>query len=82
MSTYNACRAVRRVFGEAGVYEAQNATIHLIRLTVASTPLTNGSDLETVREWLGHADISTTALNLHSTSERKRAAAANLALMG
>lgn len=78
MSVWNTCREVRRVFEEAGLYEKGEATIHLIRHTVASRLLSNGTDLETVREWLGHADISTTALYLHSSDQRKKAAAVNL----
>lgn len=78
MTVYNVCRAVRRVFEKAQVYEKGSPTIHLIRHTVACTLLSNGTDLETVRDWLGHADISTTSIYLHTTDERKRAAARRL----
>lgn len=75
MSVFNVCRAVRRVFERAGLYQSGRPTIHLIRHSVASTLLQGGADLETVRDWLGHADVSTTSIYLHTTSERKRAAA-------
>ncbi len=82
MTVWNTCRAVRRVFEEAGLYEKGRSTIHLIRHTVASMLLSNGTDLETVRDWLGHADISTTGIYLSTTDKRKREAAAKLSLMG
>jgi integrase len=80
MTVYNVCRAVKKVFEKAGVYERGRPTIHLIRHTVACTLLANGTDLETVRDWLGHADIATTSVYLHSTDERKRHAAETLQL--
>ncbi len=80
MTTFNVCRAVRRVFEDAGLYRRGLPTLHLIRHSVACLLLTNGSDLETVREWLGHADISTTGIYLHSTDEKKREAASSLSL--
>ena len=36
MSVTNVSRAVRRVFEDAGLYESQNAILHLIRHTVAT----------------------------------------------
>jgi integrase len=78
MTIHNVCRAVRKVFEKAGLYENGYPTIHLIRHTVACTLLANGTDLETVRDWLGHADVSTTSIYLHTTNERKRRAAARL----
>jgi integrase len=77
----NICRAVRKVFEEAELYEKGEATIHLIRHSVASTLLSNGTDLETVRDWLGHADISTTGIYLSTTDKRRREAASKLSLM-
>jgi integrase len=80
MSATNVSRAVRRVFEDAGLYESQNAMLHLIRHTVATRLLTGGVDLETTRDVLGHADVSTTALYLHSSDQRKKAAAGKLAI--
>ena len=37
-------------------------------------------DLETARDVLGHADVSTTALYLHSSDQRKKEAAAKLVI--
>ena len=81
MTTFNVCRAVRRVFEKAGVYQKGLPTLHLIRHTVACSLLSSGTDLETVREWLGHADISTTSIYLHTSDRRKREAAAKLATL-
>ena len=67
-------------WSEAGLYESQNAVLHLIRHTVATRLLTGGVDLETTGDVLGHADVSTTALYLHSSDQRKKAAAAKLAM--
>jgi integrase len=80
MSVTNVSRAVRRVFEDAGLYEPQNAVLHLIRHTAASRLLAGGVDLETVRDVLGQADVSTTALYLHSSDQRKKAAAAKLSI--
>ena len=78
ITLYNACRAVRKVFEAAGVYEKGTPTIHLIRHTVASTLLANGVDLETVRQWLGHSDIAVTSVYLHSSQEQQKRAQARL----
>ena len=78
MSTTNVSRAVRKVFESANLYEPQNAALHLIRHTVATRLIANGVDLETTRNVLGHADVSTTALYLHTSNQQKKAAAAKL----
>ena len=80
MSVTNVSRGVRRVFEHAGLYESQNSVLHLIRHTVATRLVTSGVDLETARDVLGHAAVSTTALYLHSSNQRKKAAAAKLAI--
>ncbi|MDH5385721.1 MAG: tyrosine-type recombinase/integrase [Candidatus Aminicenantes bacterium] len=42
-----------------------NACIHTFRLTFASHLIMNGVDLVTVKELLGHRDITTTMRNAH-----------------
>lgn len=81
LTIHNVCRAVRKVFETAQLYEKGTPTIHRIRHTVACALLSTGTDLETVRDWLGHADVSTTSIYLHTTDERKRRAARNLTLV-
>ncbi len=39
-----------------------NFSPHSLRATAATNTLRNGEDLRKVQEWLGHANISTTAL--------------------
>ncbi len=48
--------------------------LHDLRHTFCSRLLAAGADLQTVRELAGHTSISTTAIYLHSTQDRKRAA--------
>ena len=81
MSTTNVARAVRRVFEDCGLYRpGQNACLHAIRHAAATRMLSAGADLEVVRDVLGHADVATTSLYLHSSDSRKRDAATKLAL--
>ena len=49
---------------------------HAVRHTVATRMLQGGIDLETVRDVLGHAEVTTTARYLHAVDERKRRAGA------
>ncbi len=60
------------MFENAGLYESQNAVLHLIRHTVATRLVTSGVDLETARDVLGHADVSTTALYLRARINARR----------
>jgi integrase/recombinase XerD len=74
-------KAIREAFQAAGIYEKGKLT-HAIRHTVATRMLQQGVDLETVRDVLGHADLTTTARYLHVVDERKRAAAELVGLVG
>ncbi len=55
-------------------------TIHSCRHTYATMLVRNGTDIRTVQELLGHADLSTTATYLHSDLSTKREAVGNLPL--
>jgi integrase len=74
-------KAIREAFVRAGIYEKGKLT-HAIRHTVATRMLQQGVDIETVRDVLGHADVTTTARYLHVVDERKRAAAGLVGLVG
>lgn len=52
--------------------------LHDFRHTFASRCLAAGADICTVKELLGHADIKTTSIYLHSRAEDKAAAVARL----
>jgi integrase/recombinase XerC len=70
---------LREVMKWAGLYEPGKLA-HTFRHSVATTLLGNGVDLEVVRDVLGHQQISTTAIYLHATDDRKRKAAHQLRL--
>ncbi len=70
-------RWARELFSAAGI-ERHHGTLHRLRHTFGTRLLHAGADLETLRDLMGHADISTTARYVSSTDERKRAAVAAL----
>lgn len=59
----------------AGLRGARNVLPHSIRHNCASRLLARHVDLESIRVFLGHSDISTTAVYLHTSEQRLRAIA-------
>lgn len=53
-------------------------TPHKLRHTYASYMLQNGADIETVKTLLGHSDISTTAVYVHTNFKQMKEATDNL----
>jgi site-specific recombinase XerD len=71
---------LRATFKWSGLYE-KGKLAHTLRHSVATELLASGVDLETVRDVLGHSNVTTTALYLHAVDERKRRAARQLKLV-
>lgn len=67
-------REARLLFQAAGVDDGGPHTLHRLRGTFATTVLRGGGDLESLREVLGHSELSVTAGYLAATSESKRRA--------
>jgi integrase/recombinase XerD len=64
-------KIVRRHAATAGL--ADRMSPHTLRHTFATHLLAGGCDLRSVQEMLGHADVSTTQLYTHLSSERLKA---------
>ncbi len=71
-------RWARALFRAAGLYDPELGTLHRLRHTFASNLAGNGTDLETLRDLLGHHSVQTTEIYLHTGMERKRAAVESL----
>lgn len=71
------CRLFRRILRRAGL-EDKDFTPHRLRHFYATQLLRSAVDVKTVQEMLGHADLGTTSLYLHSDDNSKKAAAAAL----
>ena len=67
-------KALRTTFRRAGLYSKGNL-LHVLRHSVATTLLNNGTPLNIAMEILGHADLKTTQGYLHSTEQARRDAA-------
>ena len=62
-------KSIRTSFNKACKYAGIKATPHTLRHTFASHLIMNGADLVTVKELLGHTQISTTMIYTHLTED-------------
>lgn len=65
------CDIVARFGRESGI--EQRVTPHMLRHTLASYLVKRGVDLKTIGDQLGHENLATTSLYLHSVVEQRRA---------
>jgi integrase len=68
----------QRVRKSAGLDTTDDVVIHSLRHQGASMMLASGADLATVRDILGHADISTTEKYLHASGKSLRSGATGI----
>lgn len=56
---------------EAGI---KDASVHTLRHTMATHHIARGTDLKTIQETLGHADLATTAMYVQLAKRAQRRA--------
>ena len=54
--------------------EIAGASVHTLRHTMATHHIANGTDLKTIQETLGHADLATTALYVSLAKQAQKRA--------
>jgi integrase/recombinase XerD len=79
MSATTLWRLFGRLVRRAGL-QAKGLTVHCLRHHFASQLIQQGTDIATVAELLGHSNISTTSIYLHSNPDLKQEAVSRLAL--
>ena len=75
-------RLVERCASRVPALERRRITPHVLRHTTACHLLQSGVDINTIREWLGHSDISTTNIYAEINLEMKAKAMALFDLPG
>ncbi len=62
---------VKKYLGEAGI---KGASVHTLRHTMATHHVARGTDLKTLQETLGHADLATTSIYVSLAKKAQRQA--------
>lgn len=63
---------VRRIARDAGLFQPERVTPHVLRHTFATLALENGASLEELQEALGHASPDTTKIYVHASNRLER----------
>jgi len=63
-------KIVKRYAGKAGL--RKDVTTHVLRHTLATNLLLNGTDVTLVQKQLRHRDIKSTMIYLHITTEKQK----------